>query len=173
MKIYRLKKLFSTPKDAASLPEERRRRRRLDAALGGGLLLAMLLSPLAGFGQQCAQVRQDVLRLHILANSDSPEDQALKLQVRDAVLLETEDLFSGAATLAQAQADAQAVLRQAEEQIRQTVEQYGQLHQSFEAALGRITGELRGMDAAAAQLPERFNSLKAGLEELLEQAKEQ
>ncbi len=100
MKIYRLKKLFSTPKDAASLPEERRRRRRLDAALGGGLLLAMLLSPLAGFGQQCAQVRQDVLRLHILANSDSPEDQALKLQVRDAVLLETEDLFSGAATLA-------------------------------------------------------------------------
>ena len=76
-------------------------------------------------------------------------------------------------TLAQAQADAQAVLRQAEEQIRQTVEQYGQLHQSFEAALGRITGELRGMDAAAAQLPERFNSLKAGLEELLEQAKEQ
>ena len=53
------------------------------------------------------------------------------------------------------------------------MEQYGQLHQSFEAALGRITGELRGMDAAAAQLPERFNSLKAGLEELLEQAKEQ
>ena len=108
MKIYRLKKLFSTPKDAASLPEERRRRRRLDAALGGGLLLAMLLSPLAGFGQQCAQVRQDVLRLHILANSDSPEDQALKLQVRDAVLLETEDLFSGAATLAEAQAKAAA-----------------------------------------------------------------
>ena len=92
MKIYRLKKLFSTPKDAASLPEERRRRRRLDAALGGGLLLAMLLSPLAGFGQQCAQVRQDVLRLHILANSDSPEDQALKLQVRDRILAEAEGL---------------------------------------------------------------------------------
>ena len=41
MKIYRLRKLFSTPKDAASLPEERRRRRRLDAALGGGLLLTV------------------------------------------------------------------------------------------------------------------------------------
>lgn len=75
--------------------------------------------------------------------------------------------------LAQARGDAQAILRQAEEQIRQTAVQYGQLHQSFEAALGRITGELRGMDAAAARLPERFDSLKAGLEELLEKAREQ
>ncbi len=125
MKIYCLKKLFSTPKDAASLPEERRRRRRLDAALGGGLLLAMLLSPLAGFGQQCAQVRQDVLRLHILANSDSPEDQALKLQVRDAVLLETEDLFSGAATLAEAQAKAAACLPAIEETARRTLAENG------------------------------------------------
>lgn len=60
--------------------------RRLDAALGAGLLLAMLITPLAGFGQRCAQVRQEVLRLHILANSDSEADQALKLRVRDAVL---------------------------------------------------------------------------------------
>ena len=29
---------------------------------------------------------EGVLRLHILANSDSPEDQALKLRVRDALL---------------------------------------------------------------------------------------
>ena len=30
--------------------------------------------------------RSGVLRLHILANSDSPDDQALKLRVRDALL---------------------------------------------------------------------------------------
>ena len=29
---------------------------------------------------------QEVLRFHVLANSDSDEDQELKLQVRDAVL---------------------------------------------------------------------------------------
>ena len=29
-----------------------------------------------------------VIRLHVQANSNSPEDQALKLQVRDAVLTE-------------------------------------------------------------------------------------
>ena len=31
-------------------------------------------------------VRKDVVRLHILANSDSKEDQAVKLAVRDALL---------------------------------------------------------------------------------------
>ncbi len=80
--------------------------RRLDAALGAGLLLAMLITPLAGFGQRCAQVRQEVLRLHILANSDSEADQALKLRVRDAVLEETGGLFATAGTLEEAQAAA-------------------------------------------------------------------
>ena len=80
--------------------------RRLDAALGAGVLLAMLITPLAGFGQRCAQVRQEVLRLHILANSDSEADQALKLRVRDAVLEETGGLFAAAGTLEEAQAAA-------------------------------------------------------------------
>ena len=35
-----------------------------------------------------------VLRLHVLANSDSEEDQALKLQVRDAVLSSAEVLLA-------------------------------------------------------------------------------
>ena len=38
------------------------------------------------FWQGCAGLRQDVLRLHILANSDTAEDQQLKLLVRDEVL---------------------------------------------------------------------------------------
>lgn len=36
-----------------------------------------------------------VVRLHVLANSDSETDQALKLTVRDAVLAETEVLLTG------------------------------------------------------------------------------
>ena len=32
------------------------------------------------------RLRQELIRLHVVANSDSPEDQALKLQVRDAVI---------------------------------------------------------------------------------------
>lgn len=36
-----------------------------------------------------------LIRLHVLANSDSAEDQALKMTVRDAVLREVEELLSG------------------------------------------------------------------------------
>ena len=35
-----------------------------------------------------------LIRLHVLANSDDEEDQALKLKVRDAVLAYTEDIVS-------------------------------------------------------------------------------
>lgn len=37
-----------------------------------------------------------VVRLHVLANSDLEEDQALKLKVRDAILADTEGLLEGA-----------------------------------------------------------------------------
>ena len=36
------------------------------------------------------QLRENVLRLHVVANSDSDEDQAVKLKVRDAILNEVE-----------------------------------------------------------------------------------
>ena len=59
-----------------------------------GLLLAVVVSMAAGFDSECEAVRENVLRLHILANSDSEEDQALKLSVRDAVLRATEAEFA-------------------------------------------------------------------------------
>ena len=42
------------------------------------------------------KIYDSVLRLHVIANSDSEADQALKLTVRDAVLAETEGLLDGA-----------------------------------------------------------------------------
>ena len=45
---------------------------------------------LSAFSYYCQTIRNDVVRLHILANSDSQEDQELKLKVRDAVLSEAE-----------------------------------------------------------------------------------
>jgi stage II sporulation protein R len=46
---------------------------------------------------EATQVRlaSQVIRLHVLANSDSEEDQALKLQVRDCILGETSSLLAG------------------------------------------------------------------------------
>lgn len=40
------------------------------------------------------KIYDSVIRLHVLANSDSAEDQALKIKVRDAILSEGEQLFS-------------------------------------------------------------------------------
>lgn len=57
------------------------------------LLAAMLLSTLPLRGEQA--IYDGVLRLHVLANSDSAEDQAVKLKVRDAILSEAEVLLSG------------------------------------------------------------------------------
>ena len=73
--------------------------KKWDMVLILGLLLAVVVSVAAGFDGECDPVRQNVLRLHILANSDSEQDQALKLQVRDAVLRETAGSFEAAESL--------------------------------------------------------------------------
>lgn len=63
-------------------------------ALSVGLALSLCLS-LCGFSRECAGIRQQVLRLHVLANSDTASDQELKLQVRDAVIKAAAGLFDG------------------------------------------------------------------------------
>lgn len=77
---------------------KRARRLRRELAVLAGLLLALCLSNFMGFASACADVREDTLRLHILANSDSEEDQALKLAVRDAILAEAGGLFAAGQT---------------------------------------------------------------------------
>lgn len=57
-------------------------------------LLAMAFDSLSLFQKECREIQEDVLRLHILANSDSEEDQAVKLKVRDRILLESGELFN-------------------------------------------------------------------------------
>ncbi len=65
-------------------------------------LLAVFLDSFSAFHQECAQIQQEVLRLHILANSDREEDQALKLAVRDRILADTGGLFNRAENQADA-----------------------------------------------------------------------
>ena len=77
--------------------------KKIEIAVLLGLVLSIGLSSVFSFASDCSAVRGEVLRLHILANSDSDEDQALKLLVRDRVLEETGELFSGAQNLETAQ----------------------------------------------------------------------
>ncbi|HIS69671.1 MAG TPA: stage II sporulation protein R [Candidatus Gallacutalibacter stercoravium] len=75
----------------------------IEKALLLSLILSMLLT-ITGFSGQCEDISNRVLRLHVLANSDSQEDQALKLQVRDKVLACSGDLLEETASLQEAEA---------------------------------------------------------------------
>lgn len=55
------------------------------------------------FSKQCDNIRDKMLRMHVIANSDSKEDQELKLKVRDAVLEEGKELFDGSVTSKEAE----------------------------------------------------------------------
>ena len=61
-------------------------------------IISIACSCVCSFGEECSFIRENTLRLHILANSDSPADQALKLKIRDAVLSQSGELFSGCDT---------------------------------------------------------------------------
>jgi len=63
-------------------------KKRLFISVSAALVVSVLIS-ITGFAQTCANLRGEVLRLHILAHSDSDEDQALKLKVRDRLLSES------------------------------------------------------------------------------------
>ena len=84
--------------------------KKWDRVLIFGLLLAVILSMAAGFDNECETVRANVLRLHILANSDSEEDQALKLRVRDAILRETAADFAKSESQIETMARAEELL---------------------------------------------------------------
>ncbi len=63
------------------------------------LLVALIFSmffSLAGFEEKCKDLRTNVLRLHIIANSDSAEDQQIKLKIRDELLKTSDGLFESA-----------------------------------------------------------------------------
>ncbi len=98
--------------------------RRLLRAGIGGLTLCLLIS-LCGFYGRCTGVRESVVRLHILANSDSDEDQALKLKVRDAVVEAAAGWLDGAENADEALTMAQERLPKLKAVAQQTVTDAG------------------------------------------------
>ena len=67
------------------------------------LAIAACVISVAPFANTCENIRRDVLRLHVVADSDSETDQKLKLLVRDEVLKKGGELFDGTLTADEAQ----------------------------------------------------------------------
>lgn len=66
-----------------------------EKALVVGFLLTFLLN-FTGFANNCDNLSSKVLRLHILANSDSEVDQELKIKVRDKIIESSGNFLDGA-----------------------------------------------------------------------------
>lgn len=69
----------------------------LEIAAFVAFALTVIIST-ASFEKDCEGVRMSVLRLHVIANSNSQEDQTLKLQVRDAILVKGRQIFGNSST---------------------------------------------------------------------------
>ncbi len=102
--------------------------KRILLSLAAGLLAAGIAAMgwnLAQVGQQREGLIQSVLRLHIVADSDDPQDQAVKLAVRDALVSEYGQTLSQAESLEQAQELAGRLLPQMLDTARQTAAAQG------------------------------------------------
>ena len=89
------------------------------------VIIAAGLCSVGAFAYNCSRVRSDVLRMHVIANSDSDEDQALKLKVRDAVLARGAELFDGTVTADEAKAKIEPQKAELEAAAREVIEREG------------------------------------------------
>ncbi len=100
-----------------------RKLKRWELALMFGILVAVVAGSWLTREQQ--ELADSVIRFHVIANSDTEEDQALKLAVRDRVLEEAEGLYPEGATLEQAQAALEGHLNTLAAAGRAVVEEQG------------------------------------------------
>ena len=105
--------------------ENRKKRGRFKTLIASGtfaaipiLLAAFLVAACPVSGEE--SIYRDVIRLHVLAASDSTEDQNDKIAVRDAILSEYGDLFRGFSDRAGAEA---AITPELREEIGETAKQ--------------------------------------------------
>ena len=89
------------------------------------VIIAAGACSVGAFAYNCSRVRSDVLRMHVIANSDSDGDQALKLKVRDAVLERGAELFDGTVTADEAKAKIEPQKAELEAAAREVIEREG------------------------------------------------
>lgn len=118
--------------------------KRIKLSLLCGLVCAVLLS-LTQFEVLCEDLRQNVLRLHIIANSDSDFDQQLKLKVRDEILSETGQEFSDVSDLETAEKLTEKNLAKFENIAKRVIKENGADY-DVEVTLGDAFFETRHYD---------------------------
>lgn len=101
-------------------------KKHMNIILLGGFIFTLLISNGVGFirdGRRLDSLRNSVLRLHILADSNTEYAQSLKLKVRDGLL--EANIFRNAATLAEAELTAAENLDIIEEKAEEILRENG------------------------------------------------
>ena len=76
-------------------------RKAVNYSLLCGLICAVFIS-FSSFNVACDDLRENVLRLHIIANSNSEYDQQLKLEIRDRILENSRKIFGDSKNIEEA-----------------------------------------------------------------------
>lgn len=72
--------------------------KKLEISLSIALVISVIFS-ICTFAKTSDNIRGQVLRLHVIANSDTSADQSLKLKVRDGVLKASPEIFDGSVNI--------------------------------------------------------------------------
>lgn len=104
---------------------KKNRMRQYDRVIGVlslciGILAAFLAgAPSAKEREVQQEIAEEILRFHVLANSDAPEDQAEKLRVKDAVIRELEPMLARSTS----KEDTKELVKKEMRQIKKTAEE--------------------------------------------------
>ena len=99
--------------------------RILDLIMAAGAALSILMSSFTGFARECDEIPSEVLRLHIPANSDSPRDQQIKLELRDYILEEYGSRLTSAHSRGEAAETVRAMLPEIQKTCCEFLSQQG------------------------------------------------
>lgn len=98
--------------------------KKIKISITVGIVVAILFS-ICSFAKTSEEIRSDVLRLHVIANSDTSVDQNLKLRLRDYILQEGKDIFNGSVNVENAVKKIEPVLPELEKSAKAFVNRAG------------------------------------------------
>ena len=101
------------------------KRNILDKVMIFGAVLSLVITGFTAFAEDCEEKPQEVLRLHILANSDSKDDQTLKYDLRDYMLISFSVVFGYCDSFSQSLAVANERRAEIEEKANEFVHSKG------------------------------------------------
>ncbi len=99
-------------------------------------LFGFLMNIYINTDNELSDVADKIIRLHVVANSDSPADQQLKLEIRDRVIKSMSGRFEGLKDIGEVKRVIESSLGEIESIARETIKESGKLY-DVKAALAK------------------------------------